>query len=53
VKDGRVTFDELRHMKQKELVKLYPDAARTTLNQCREAALIKLIAAGYSNKGPT
>jgi chaperonin GroEL len=50
VQEGRVAFDTLRRMKQKELVSLYPNAGRTTLAQSREAALAELKGSGYSDK---
>ena len=53
VREGRVTFDELRRMKQKELEVLYAGSKRTTLNESREAALWELQLAGYSDKAPT
>jgi hypothetical protein len=53
VKDGSITFEALRRMKQKELVALYPEAKRTTLNKCREAALARLAAGGHADKAPT
>lgn len=53
VQEGRVPFDMLRRMKQKELEGLYPEARRTTLTKSREAALAQLAAAGHSDKAPT
>jgi len=53
VQAGRVTWDYLQSMKQKELVNIYAEAARTTLVQAREAALGLLRDAGYPDKAPT
>ena len=50
VTDGGVDFAHLRHMKQKELPELYPDAKRTLLVQARTTALTQLAAAGHSDK---
>jgi hypothetical protein len=53
VQQERVSFDGLRRMKQKELKGLYPKAERTTLTTAREAALSRLVAAGYYDKAAT
>lgn len=46
VEQGRVTFDALQRMKQKQLADLYPSAGRTVLAEARKAALAKLAAGG-------
>jgi chaperonin GroEL (HSP60 family) len=51
VQQKRVSYGELRRLKQKELEKLYPVAGRTTLTTARERALTKLAAMGSSD-GP-
>lgn len=53
VQEGRVAFDVLRRMKQKELVELYPKARRTTLVQSREAALAELKGSDHFDRTPT
>ena len=53
VQDRRVTYKDLRTMKQKNLSDFYPDAGRTLLTDARETALQELAAAGLSDKVPT
>jgi chaperonin GroEL len=53
VREGRVTLDQLRHMKQKQLECLYPAAGRTILAQARKVALLRLADVYYSDKSPT
>jgi hypothetical protein len=50
---GRVTFSDLRRMKQKALEGLYPDARRTLLVQARKVALEQLATRGHSDKAAT
>jgi hypothetical protein len=53
VREGKITFASLRHMKQKELGGLYPAAGRTLLTEAREEALAFLIEEGYGEKAAT
>jgi hypothetical protein len=53
VKDGRVTLETFRRMKQKELGEFYPGARRTTLAQARENALVVLMKPMGFDKAPT
>jgi hypothetical protein len=50
VEQGRITFQRLQSMRQKELPRLYPEAGRTLLTKCREAALRELTAHGFPTK---
>jgi hypothetical protein len=50
VEQGRITFQRLQSMRQKELPRLYPEAGRTLLTKCREAALRELTARGFPTK---
>jgi chaperonin GroEL (HSP60 family) len=53
VREGRLTLEQLRHMKQKQLGSLYPAAGRTVLAQARKVALLRLAGTDYSDKSLT
>jgi hypothetical protein len=53
VKDGRISFEQLRRMKQKRLADIYPAGGRTLLAECREIALAALLAERSDKSPPT
>jgi chaperonin GroEL (HSP60 family) len=53
VQENRISYGELRRLKQKELQQLHPDAGRTTLTAARERALARLAAMGFSDSPAT
>jgi hypothetical protein len=53
VKERRVSFADLRRMKQKQLHSFCPEAGRTILVQCRDQVLQTLVSEGYSDTTPT
>jgi len=48
VKEGRMTFEELRRLAKKKLDELHPHGNLTTLFEARKEALKQLRSEGYS-----